>query len=103
MQPLPNLDFNLAVHHQWSFHTLSPVPAPGSNRNSSTSTTAFPTGNSEASASFTWAHAKGMPMMVMASAAAAVMCIMASHQPASTNQMMLPMVPRAPVPMSGSP
>ena len=36
-------------------------------------------------------------MMVMARAAAAVMCMMASHQPASTNQMMLPMVPAAPV------
>ena len=43
-----------------------------------------------------------MPMMVMARATTAEMCVMASHQPASTNQTTMPMVPATPLPMPGA-
>ena len=49
---------------------------------------------------FQCAHAKGMPMIVTASNTAVIRWPSASHQPASTSQMMLPMSPNGPVPRS---
>ena len=66
-------------------------------------TTVLPTGKSEAIASFTCAQAKGMPMIEQASPMASEMWLSASYQPASTNQITLPIRPIVPVPMSSRP
>ena len=66
-------------HAAWSFGTII-----------------LPIGHSAMPASFRCAQAKGMPMMVTASITAVIRCTSASHQPANTSQMMLPMAPSAP-------
>src|SRR5262249_38048232 len=49
------------------------------------------------------AQANGRPTMVMARRMAQTRCPSASHQPASTSQMMLPITPSGPVPTSSWP
>ena len=63
----------------------------------------LPIGHSAMPASFRCAQAKGIPMMVTAITIAVTTCASASHHPASTSQMMLPMTPSGPVPISGCP
>ena len=60
----------------------SPVPV---------GTMSLPSGASEIGMSLRSASASGMPMIVTASATADRTCAMTSHQPASTNQITLPM------------
>src|SRR5262249_18805340 len=62
-----------------------------------------PIGQSASPASLRCAQANGRPMMVMARRMAQTRCPSASHQPASTSQMMLPITPSGPVPTSSWP
>ena len=63
----------------------------------------LPIGHSAMPASLRCAQAKGIPMMVTASTTAVTTCPSASHHPASTSQMMLPIRPSGPVPISSCP
>src|SRR5262249_53830987 len=89
-------------------HVLPPsMPIDGAQRRyrtvSSMGTIILPIGQSARPASFRCAQAKGRPMIVMASTIAVIRCPSASHQPASTSQIRLPIAPSAPVPISSSP
>src|SRR5579862_822797 len=59
-------------------------------------TISFPSGARLAPASFRCAQANGRPIMVIASTSASSRCPIASHQPAKTNQTMLPSTLRTP-------
>src|SRR3569623_2061431 len=66
-------------------------------------TMVFPIGHSAMPASLRWAHANGRPTMVIAIRSAVPRWPSASHHPAKMNQMMLPITPSGPVPMSERP
>ena len=86
------------------FERLKPPEGPGRVSDlDHAGTITLPIGHSAMPASFKCAHAKGMPMMVTASTTAVMTCPSASHHPASTSQMMLPMTPSGPVPISSWP